>query len=151
LRQALRQAGANVAIDWAYRTPDGAGTISWPRLLNGTTTSRIVQIGGSSILNATPKARILPLRRNLNSTRLGDQIVNSSRVIQIGPTNASKSEQRAVALRRAPIIAAGWIAALLLLAPGLTSPFDKEMDARSCTWSEDVVRAGHWLLPLDIY
>src|SRR5262249_40782003 len=37
-----------------------------------------------------------------------------------------------------------------LLAPGLTSPFDKEMDARSCTWSEDVAR-GHWLLPLDIY
>jgi hypothetical protein len=40
---------------------------------------------------------------------------------------------------------------LLLLAPGITSPFDKEMEARSCTWIEDVAREGHWLLPLDIY
>ena len=49
------------------------------------------------------------------------------------------------------IVAGAWFVALLLLAPGLTSPFDKEMDARSCTWVEDVARAGHWLLPLDIY
>ena len=49
------------------------------------------------------------------------------------------------------IVAGAWFVALLLLAPGLTSPFDKEMDARSCTWVEDVAQAGHWLLPLDIY
>jgi 4-amino-4-deoxy-L-arabinose transferase-like glycosyltransferase len=54
-------------------------------------------------------------------------------------------------LRRSSIIAGAWVLALFLLAPGMSSPFDKEMEARSCTWIEDVARNGHWLLPLDIY
>jgi 4-amino-4-deoxy-L-arabinose transferase-like glycosyltransferase len=61
------------------------------------------------------------------------------------------SESPRVTLRRASIIAAAWLVGLLLLAPGLTSPFDKEMEARSCTWVEDVAQAGNWLMPLDIY
>jgi 4-amino-4-deoxy-L-arabinose transferase-like glycosyltransferase len=65
--------------------------------------------------------------------------------------SVSKPDGRIAELPRASIIAAAWLVALMLLAPGLTSPFDKEMDARSCTWVEDVAQAGHWLIPLDIY
>ncbi|HJU27795.1 MAG TPA: hypothetical protein VJ718_01415 [Candidatus Binataceae bacterium] len=62
--------------------------------------------------------------------------------------NVSRTDNRAPG---AGAIAAAFAIALIILAQGISSPFQKDAEPQSAQWIVDIVRNGDWLLPHDYY
>src|SRR6185437_3937999 len=60
-------------------------------------------------------------------------------------------EVGSLANKRRVSIAAAFAIALIMLAPGITSPFQKDAEPQSAQWIVDIVQRGDWLLPRDYY
>ncbi|HLW70958.1 MAG TPA: glycosyltransferase family 39 protein [Candidatus Binataceae bacterium] len=56
-----------------------------------------------------------------------------------------------MSLPRGVRLAAPFLIAIVLLAPGLSAPFAKDAEPQSAQWIADIVDHGHWLLPVDYY
>ncbi len=57
---------------------------------------------------------------------------------------------RPASIRPAILVAAA-LFALIILAQGISAPFQKDAEPQSAQWIQSIVRDGHWLIPRDAY
>ena len=62
----------------------------------------------------------------------------------------SPATSRAASLRLATFALAA-LFALVVLAQGISAPFQKDAEPQSAEWIQSIVRDGHWLIPHDAY
>jgi 4-amino-4-deoxy-L-arabinose transferase-like glycosyltransferase len=62
------------------------------------------------------------------------------------PANPSRA-----ALTHLATLALAAIFAVILLAQGISAPFQKDAEPQSAEWIQSIVRDGHWLIPADAY
>ena len=64
---------------------------------------------------------------------------------------ADQDDAPTVTTIRPALLGLAALFALIVLAQGISAPFQKDAEPQSAEWIQSIVRDGHWLIPRDAY